>query len=80
MSNIDLRNDVIDEDNQSDTAASMTSYATSAGFLAEVQDGETTPLPPPLRVPPLPKEAELGNFECTFCYRMISASTRAAWK
>ncbi|KAK0638561.1 hypothetical protein B0T16DRAFT_462331 [Cercophora newfieldiana] len=76
MSNIDLRNDIIDEDDRSDTAASMTSYATSAGFLAEVQDGEA----PPLRVPALPQEAELGSFECTFCYRMISASTRAAWK
>jgi len=78
--NLDLRNGVINEDNHSDTAASMTSYATSAGFSAEECDGEVFPPPPPVRVPPPPKEAKYGNFECPFCYRMISASTRAAWK
>ena len=80
MANINLQNDIIDEDNRSDIAASMTSYATSAGFLTEVRGGETIPPPPPLRVPPLPQEAEAESFECTFCYRMISASTRVAWK
>ncbi|KAK0614514.1 hypothetical protein B0T14DRAFT_499766 [Immersiella caudata] len=80
MASIDLKKDFIDEDNRSDTAASMTSYATSAGFLVEVKDGETVIPPPPLRVPPPPPEAEHGAFECAFCYRMISASTRPAWK
>jgi len=80
LPDLDLRNGIIDEDNRSDTAASMTSYATSAGFLPEVRDGEMILPPPPLRVPPLPREAELGSFECTFCYRIISASSRAAWK
>ncbi|KAK4442030.1 hypothetical protein QBC34DRAFT_339374, partial [Podospora aff. communis PSN243] len=77
---INIRNGVIDEDNRSDTAASMTSYATSAGFLAEATDGETFIPPPPLRVPPPPPEAEHGTFECNFCYRMIAASSRPAWK
>ena len=76
------RTGVLDEDNQSDEAMSQTSYATSAGFLpaAADLDGQTQKPPPPLRVPPLPAAAERGVFECPFCYRMISASTRAAWK
>ncbi|RTE73517.1 hypothetical protein BHE90_012056 [Fusarium euwallaceae] len=69
---------VIDEDNRSDTAISETSYATSAGFLMQ-EDGQMKPAPP-LKVPPPPPEAEKGAFECPFCYRMISASTRRAWK
>ncbi|KAF5978650.1 transcription factor Cys6 [Fusarium coicis] len=69
---------VIDEDNRSDVAMSETSYATSAGYLM-LEDGEMKPAPP-LRVPPRPPEADKGVFECPFCYRMISASTRGAWK
>jgi hypothetical protein len=80
MTELDLRNDVIDEDNRSDTAASSTSYATSAGSIADAETGANVVPAPPLRVPPLPKGAEVGNFECAFCYRVISASTRAAWK
>ncbi len=73
---------VFDEDNRSDEAMSQTSYATSAGFLPAGADldGQTQMPPPPLRVPPLPAAAERGTFECPFCYRMVSASTRAAWK
>ncbi|KAF5568402.1 transcription factor Cys6 [Fusarium phyllophilum] len=69
---------VIDEDNRSDMAMSETSYATSAGYLM-LEDGEIKPAPP-LKVPPRPPEADKGVFECPFCYRMISASTRGAWK
>ncbi|KAM5343875.1 hypothetical protein ACJ41O_012412 [Fusarium nematophilum] len=69
---------VIDEDNRSDMAMSETSYATSAGFLMQ-EDGQIKPAPP-LKVPPPPAEAEKGAFECPFCYRMISAGTRRAWK
>ncbi|KAM0414544.1 hypothetical protein ACHAPT_013612, partial [Fusarium lateritium] len=69
---------VIDEDNRSDMAMSETSYATSAGFLLQ-EDGQMKPAPP-LKVPPPPLEAEKGAFECPFCYRMVSASTRRAWK
>ncbi|CVL00349.1 uncharacterized protein FPRN_08532 [Fusarium proliferatum] len=57
---------------------SETSYATSAGYLT-VENGEMKPVPP-LKVPPRPPEADRGVFECPFCYRMISASTRGAWK
>ncbi|KLO83340.1 Uncharacterized protein LW93_15010 [Fusarium fujikuroi] len=69
---------VIDEDNRSDMAMSETSYATSAGYLT-MENGEMKPAPP-LKVPPRPPEADRGVFECPFCYRMISASTRGAWK
>ncbi|KAG5807197.1 hypothetical protein H9Q74_007891 [Fusarium xylarioides] len=69
---------VIDEDSRSDMAMSETSYATSAGYLM-LEDGEMKPAPP-LKVPPRPPEADKGVFECPFCYRMISASTRGAWK
>lgn len=81
LRDIDLKACVFDEDNRSDTMMSQTSYATSAGFLAGDLDGQTQKPPPPLRVPPLPAAAEEGEpFECPFCYRMVSASTRAAWK
>ncbi|KAF5636487.1 transcription factor Cys6 [Fusarium sp. NRRL 52700] len=69
---------VIDEDSRSDMAMSETSYATSAGYLM-LEDGEMKPAPP-LKVPSRPPEADKGIFECPFCYRMISASTRGAWK
>ncbi|KAF5724201.1 transcription factor Cys6 [Fusarium mundagurra] len=69
---------VIDEDNRSDMAMSETSYATSAGYLM-LEDGEMKPAPP-LKVPPRPPEADKGVFECPFCYRMITANTRGAWK
>ncbi|KAF5555305.1 transcription factor Cys6 [Fusarium napiforme] len=69
---------VIDEDNRSDMAMSETSYATSAGYLM-LEDGEMKPAPP-LKVPPRPPEADKGLFECPYCYRMISASSRGAWK
>ncbi|KAF5576616.1 transcription factor Cys6 [Fusarium pseudoanthophilum] len=69
---------VIDEDNRSDMAMSETSYATSAGYLM-LEDGEMKPAPP-LKVPPRPPEADKGVFECPFCYRIISASSRGAWK
>ncbi|KAL6353696.1 hypothetical protein LRP88_13009 [Fusarium phalaenopsidis] len=71
---------VIDEDGRSEMGMSQTSYATSAGFLAEELNGHIQTPPPPLKVPPLPHAAERGTFECPFCYRMISASTWAAWK
>jgi hypothetical protein len=71
---------VIDEDIRSDTGMSQTSYATSAGFVLDGADQEIRKPAPPLRVPPRPSAAEDGIFECPFCYRMISAKTRAAWK
>ncbi|KAF9769109.1 hypothetical protein IL306_013523 [Fusarium sp. DS 682] len=78
MTSYDSRDSVIDEDIRSDTAISQTSYATSAGFLLEEVGGQEPP--PPLRVPHLPSSAEDGIFECPFCYRMISAKSRKAWK
>lgn len=57
------------EDDRSDAGASQTSYAsTSMGD------------PEALRIPPLPEEAHRGPFQCCFCYMIIVAATRAAWK
>jgi len=56
------------EDDRSDTGASQTSYATS--FSGE--DG--------LKIPKLPKEAQDGPFQCKFCYRIIVAENRIAWR
>ncbi|KAF4965697.1 hypothetical protein FSARC_6537 [Fusarium sarcochroum] len=80
MTNFDPRANFIDEDGRSDTGMSQTSYATSAGFLTEDTNEQAQRPPPPLRVPPLPSSAEKGIFECPFCYRPISATTRTAWK
>lgn len=80
MVNFDPRADIIDEDVGSDTGISQTSYATSVGFLIENEDDQARDLPPPLRVPPVPNAGEDGIFECPFCYRMIAAKSRAAWK
>jgi len=82
FTDLDLRTGFFDEDNRSDVAWSATSYATSVGLLAGNLEGqaEDTKPPPPLRVPPLPLAAEHGPFECPFCYRMVIATTRAAWK
>ncbi|KAI6763928.1 hypothetical protein HG530_007717 [Fusarium avenaceum] len=80
MANFDPRANIIDEDVRSDTGVSQTSYATSAGFLIDDQGGQARDFPPPLRVPPIPNAGEDGIFECPFCYRMIAAKSRAAWK
>jgi hypothetical protein len=69
---------VINEDGRSDTGFSETSYATSAGFF--IEEGGRQTQATPLKVPPPPPAAETGTFECPFCYRMISATTRGAWK
>lgn len=80
LSNFDIRADVIDEEGRSEMAMSQTSYATTSGFLAEEKGGQKIQPPPPLKVPPLPAAAKRGSFECPFCYRMVSASNRDAWK
>lgn len=59
---------VIDEDQRSDTGHSLTSSATSM-TVSEL-----------LRVPEIPKEHSRGAFECPFCFMMIVASKRHAWK
>jgi hypothetical protein len=59
---------VVADDDGSDTGMSLTSVATSLAA------GET------LRVPPLPSEADVGPFECPFCYMIISVGDRIAWK
>ncbi|KAF4462727.1 hypothetical protein FALBO_10465 [Fusarium albosuccineum] len=58
----------IDEDVVSDSGVTQTSFASSNA------DAEK------LRVPPLPKEAERGPFECPFCYMMITATSTISWK
>lgn len=60
--------EALDDDAASDTGISQTSYATSVAISGKLQ------------VPPLPKEAEDGPFECPFCYMMIVASSRSSWK
>lgn len=58
----------IDEDAVSDAGISQTSFASS------LADAGT------LRIPPLPRSAERGPFECPFCYMIITATSRESWK
>ncbi|KAJ3544771.1 hypothetical protein NM208_g2880 [Fusarium decemcellulare] len=58
----------IDEDVVSDSGVTQTSFASSNADTEK------------LRVPPLPKEAERGPFECPFCYMMITATSTISWK
>jgi hypothetical protein len=58
----------IDEDAYSSDDASNTSYASSTAKSG------------PRKIPPLPKESAYGQFECPFCFMMISASTTIAWR
>lgn len=59
---------MIDEDAVSDAGISQTSFASS------ITDTER------LRIPPLPKSAESGTFECPFCFMIITATNRGSWK
>lgn len=59
---------VVDEDNRSDAGLSQTSFASSVENSAKI------------RVPPLPKEAHDGPFECPFCFMMIAATSTISWK
>ncbi|KAH8121574.1 hypothetical protein FP744_10004293 [Trichoderma asperellum] len=65
---IDNTLSAIDEDAVSDAGISQTSFAS---FPASTER---------LRIPPLPKGAENGPFECPFCYMIITATNRASWK
>lgn len=56
------------EDAVSDADISQTSFASSLG---------DTDL---LRIPPIPKSAESGPFECPFCFMIITATDRVSWK
>ncbi|KAK3319067.1 hypothetical protein B0H66DRAFT_255789 [Apodospora peruviana] len=58
----------MDEDAISDSGASHTSFASS------IAESET------LKVPPLPREAEKGPFECPFCFMIITASSTISWR
>ena len=58
----------MDEDAISDSGVSQTSFASS---IAETET---------LKIPPLPKEAEKGPFECPFCFMMISTTTTISWR
>ncbi|KAK6700191.1 hypothetical protein SNK05_012981 [Fusarium graminearum] len=60
--------DAMDEDGASNSGLTQTSFASSRA------DSDK------LSVPPLPKEAEDGPFECPFCYMMITASSIDSWK
>ncbi|KLU86153.1 hypothetical protein MAPG_05172 [Magnaporthiopsis poae ATCC 64411] len=56
------------EDDRSDAGASETSYATSVANSNA------------LKIPPMPEKAHAGPFQCPFCYMMIMATDRVAWK
>ncbi|KAI0546405.1 hypothetical protein F4679DRAFT_412595 [Xylaria curta] len=58
----------LDEDQRSDTGFSQTSFAT------------TNPESNSLRIPPLPKKAYDGPFECPFCFMLISVRSTNQWK
>jgi len=58
----------LNEDEKSDTGATTTSFGTSIADSGR------------LKVPPLPKQANEGPFECPYCFMIISVSTRAGWK
>ncbi|KAI3316708.1 hypothetical protein HD806DRAFT_517004 [Xylariaceae sp. AK1471] len=58
----------LNEDERSDTGVTATSFATSM-----TNSGR-------LKVPPLPKQADDGPFECPYCFMIISVSTRIGWK
>lgn len=59
----------LDQDQQSDSGMTQTSFASSAVSFHE------------LKVPPMPKEARDGEpFPCPFCFMMISISARRSWK
>ncbi|KAI0513265.1 hypothetical protein F5B22DRAFT_611873 [Xylaria bambusicola] len=58
----------LDEDERSDTGFSQTSFATTA------------PESNQLRIPPLPRRAYDGPFECRFCFMLISVSSTHQWK
>ncbi|KAI1429727.1 hypothetical protein F5Y12DRAFT_333535 [Xylaria sp. FL1777] len=58
----------LNEEERSNSGASQTSYASSGP-----ESGR-------LKIPPLPKQAGDGPFECLFCYMMISVSTTIQWR
>ncbi|KAJ2989830.1 hypothetical protein NUW58_g3267 [Xylaria curta] len=58
----------LEEEETSNSGASQTSYATSGPDSGR------------LKIPPLPKQASDGPFECPYCYMMISVSTVIQWK
>ena len=60
--------EAVDEDGASDSGATQTSLASS------YEGGDK------LHVPPLPREAETGPFECPFCYMMIITTSSLSWK
>ncbi|KAI0869699.1 hypothetical protein GGS24DRAFT_478076 [Hypoxylon argillaceum] len=68
MPGADPRFGELDEDERSDTGFSQTSFATTA------------PESDRLRIPPLPRRAHDGPFECPFCYMLISVSGKHQWK
>lgn len=68
---------LVDEDDQSDSGLSQISDPTNVGL--EVENVQEDPWPR-LKIPPMPDLAHRGLFECPYCYRMVSASTRIAWK
>ncbi|OBS22578.1 hypothetical protein FPOA_08914 [Fusarium poae] len=81
-------------DAESTVASSLPLHAKAAGFNLEAmnEDGasesgftqtslaSSKPDSEKLRVPPIPREAEDGPFECPFCYMMITASSTVSWK
>ncbi|OTA92546.1 hypothetical protein M434DRAFT_74398 [Hypoxylon sp. CO27-5] len=65
---LDAGLDPIDEDENTESGVTQTSYATTRGGSDR------------LHIPALPAMASKGPFECPFCYTIISASSKRAWK
>jgi hypothetical protein len=67
-----FRSNESDDDNQSESGFSQTSYATSSGSTRE--SGK-------LRVPPPPNNYDGETFECPYCFRIVNDITnRNAWQ
>ncbi|KAI1069122.1 hypothetical protein LB507_006313 [Fusarium sp. FIESC RH6] len=60
--------ETVNEDEISDSGVTQTSFASS-------HSGNDN-----IRIPPLPREAENGPFQCPFCYMMIIATSSISWK
>ncbi|KAM0525330.1 hypothetical protein ACHAPE_000030 [Trichoderma viride] len=83
-------------DGNSAIASSVPDHAKSSGFdnalptidedaISDAGSSQSSLESPPkgtkkFRIPPLPKSAESGPFECPLCFMIITATNRVSWK